>query len=80
MPVDPQVSAQLLREKPDFDMPSAEGHGGYPADLLDMSADELRKLAGKDAPPNGNGHGAARNDNGTAAAANGADRDDPEQE
>ena len=61
MPVDPHLSAQLLREKADFEMPSAEGHGGYPADLLEMSVDELRKLAGKGAPSNGND---ARNGNG----------------
>jgi hypothetical protein len=42
-PNDPRTS-DLIDRKADIILPSAEGHGGYPRDLLAMTEDDLRAL------------------------------------
>jgi hypothetical protein len=47
MAISIEARQRLVREvhrEADFDLPSAEGHTGWPSDLLDLSADQLREL------------------------------------
>lgn len=57
-----RLSDYLLRDsKAEIEMPSAEGHVGYPLDLIDLDDDALTQLAGlklaTSTPVNGNGNG-----------------------
>lgn len=64
------LSDFLLREdEADIQMPSAEGHVGYPRDLIDLDDDDLVQLAGlklaaaeRASNGNGNGNGGAHAD------------------
>jgi hypothetical protein len=48
---------ELLEVDADFELPSAEGHAGYPEDLLELDVDELRRLAEGNGAPTSNGNG-----------------------
>ena len=60
-----RLSDYLLRDdKAEIEMPSAEGHVGYPLDLIDLDDHALVQLAGLKlataSPPNVNGNGHRR--------------------